>query len=471
MIEAVREHTGASVVLIDDSDAIRAKLKQAFEDAGYHVRDAATGEAGLKLVLTAPPDALVTDYELPGINGMAVIHRVRSHPAVQNLPCILLTGADAAPAEARGLEGGADAYIRKTSPLEVIVARVGASVRRAGSPGTPAPTQRPHDPASGSRRLLVLSADPARAELAFVLAGLKHQGFEIRTASELPAEAELGIVECVLLDGTEALEARVHALERALEAAPIPVLVLAREDDPHAAVVAFRAGADDCMTLASGLDVIAGRIRAHLRRRRAEENQARLREEALLRELADREARAQREIAEARAELLAELARKNAELEEANTNLAATLREVRVRDEQFRTVARCVPGVVYLVRHGPERTPLFMSVAVEVLTGHRAPDFVAGRVSWTELIHPEDRDRVFARIDSALSQRKPFETTYRIRNASGAWRWVEERGRAIFDEDEVRCVGGTVFDVTERREAEEALEHFRDRQRAGTPRP
>jgi len=40
---------------------------------------------------------------------------------------------------------------------------------------------------------------------------------------------------------------------------------------------------------------------------------------------------------------------------------------VRVRDEQFRTVARCVPGVVYLVRHGPERTPLFMSVAVEVL--------------------------------------------------------------------------------------------------------
>ncbi|MFN7954288.1 MAG: response regulator [bacterium] len=471
MSEAITARAAASVVLIDDSDAIRSALKLALEDAGYRVLDAATGEAGLKLVLTSSPDALVTDYELPGINGMAVIHRVRSHPTVQSLPCILLTGADAAPAEARGLEGGADAYIRKTSPLEVIVARVGASVRRAGSTVTPTPTAQPNDGAAGARRVLVITADAARSELLFVLAGLKHQGLEVRISSEQPTEAELGAVECVLLDRTDALAARIAAIKAHAQSASVPVVVLGSEDDPDGVVLALRAGADDWVALASGLDVIAGRIRAHLRRRQAEDHQAHLREQALQRELADREARAQREIADARAELLAELARKNAELEEANSNLAASLREVRVRDEQFRTVARCVPGVVYLMRHGEHRTPLFMSVAVEVLTGHRAPDFVAGRVSWTNLVHPEDRDRVFARIDSAIGQRKPFETTYRIQHASGAWRWVEERGRAIFDEDEVRCVGGTVFDVTERLEAEEELERFRARQRPATPRP
>jgi PAS domain S-box-containing protein len=139
---------------------------------------------------------------------------------------------------------------------------------------------------------------------------------------------------------------------------------------------------------------------------------------------------------------------------------------VKVRDEQFRAVARCVPGVVYLMLHDPRRTTLFVSVAVEALTGYRAADFVNGKVAWTELVHAEDRYRVFARIDSAIAQRKAFETTYRLLHANGQWRWVEERGRAIFDEDEVRCIGGTIFDVTERLEAEEELARYRERQNA-----
>ncbi len=454
------------VVLIDDSDTVRRALRTALESDGYEVLDAASGEAGLKLVLTSAPDVLVTDYELPGINGMAVIHRVRSHPSVQNIPCILLTGADAAPPEARGLEGGADVYIRKSTPLEMIVARVGALVRRP-----PSTVIAPPPAANGAevRQVVALIPPPRPIELELVLKGLRHQGLDLEiVAAEPSAATELASAECVLL----AQDGRTRgAITAVRERQPgIPVVVLALHDDPLSAVEALHAGADDFVSLDGGLEVVASRIRAHLRRRRSEDQQARLREEALRRELADTEARAQRALAETRAELLAEVERKNAELTQLNADLATSLREVKVRDDQFRTVARCVPGVVYLVRHDSRRTPLFLSVAVEGLTGHRAPDFVAGKLSWAELVHPEDRDRVVARIDSAIAQRKPFEATYRLRHAGGDWRWVEERGRAIFDEDEVRCVGGTIFDVTERLEAEQELERFRQRQRPSPPR-
>lgn len=454
------------VVLVDDSDVVRRALRAALESDGYEVLDAASGEAGLKLVLTSTPDVLVTDYELPGINGMAVIHRVRSHPSVQNIPCILLTGADAAPPEARGLEGGADVYIRKSTPLEMIVARVGALVRRPPSTVIAPPAQ---PGASGDvRQVLALIPPPRPIELELILKGLRHQGLDLEIVPAAPAAAEgIASAECVLLahgEDTRAAIAAVHERQPG-----IPVVVLALHDDPLSAVEALHAGADDFVSLDGGLEVIASRIRAHLRRRRSEDQQARLREEALRRELADTEARAQRALAETRAELLAEVERKNAELTQLNADLATSLREVKVRDDQFRTVARCVPGVVYLVRHDARRTPLFLSVAVESLTGHRAPDFVAGKLSWGELVHPEDRDRVVARIDSAIAQRKPFEATYRLRHAGGEWRWVEERGRAIFDEDEVRCVGGTIFDVTERLEAEQELERFRQRQRPSPP--
>lgn len=456
------------IVLIDDSDAVRRALRTALEKDGYVVLDAASGEAGLKLVLTSAPDVLITDYELPGINGMGVIHRVRSHPSVQSIPCILLTGADAAPPEARGLEGGADVYIRKTTPLEMIVARVGALVRRP-----PSTVIAPPAAANGggeARQVLALIPPPRPIELELVLKGLRHQGLDLEVVSAEPAAApDLAGAECVLLAQGEGTRAAITAVR--VRQPGTPVLVLALADDPQSAVEALHAGADDFVSLDGGLEVIASRIRAHLRRRRSEDQQARLREEALRRELADTEARAQRALAETRAELLAEVERKNAELTQLNADLATSLREVKARDDQFRTVARCVPGVVYLVRHDTARSPLFLSVAVESLTGFRAPDFVDGKLAWSEIVHPDDRDRVVARIDSAIAQRKPFEATYRLRHASGAWRWVEERGRAIFDEDEVRCIGGTIFDVTERLEAEEELERFRQRQRPAPPRP
>lgn len=456
------------VVLVDDSDGIRRALRSALEKDGYTVLDAATGEAGLRLVLTSAPDVLVTDYELPGINGMAVIQRVRSHPSLQNIPCILLTGADAAPPEARGLEGGADVYIRKSTPLEMIVARVGALVRRPPSTVIAPP---PGTSAGGDvRQVLALIPAPRPIELELVLRGLRHQGLDLEIVNAEPSAASgLANAECLLLAQNDRTPATIRAVRG--QHPSTPVVVLALHDEPHDAVAALHAGADDFVSLEGGLEVIAGRIRAHLRRRRSEDQQARLREEALRRELADAEARAQRALADTRAELLAEVERKNAELTQLNADLAASLREVKTRDDQFRTVARCVPGVVYLVRHDMRRSPLFLSVAVETLTGHRAPDFVSGTQAWGELVHPDDRDRVFARIDSAIAQRKPFEATYRLRHASGTWRWVEERGRAIFDEDEVRCVGGTIFDVTERLEAEEELERFRERQRTSQPRP
>jgi DNA-binding response OmpR family regulator len=122
-------HTDLSrILLIDDDAALLDALSIAFEDAGHDVLTARDGVHGLEAVRASSPDAVVSDVNMPGLDGFALCKRLREGGS--RVPIILLTSRDNEIDEALGLELGADDYVAKPFSTRVLLARVAALLRR-----------------------------------------------------------------------------------------------------------------------------------------------------------------------------------------------------------------------------------------------------------------------------------------------------------------------------------------------------
>ncbi|WP_436925966.1 PAS domain S-box protein [Halosimplex amylolyticum] len=127
------------------------------------------------------------------------------------------------------------------------------------------------------------------------------------------------------------------------------------------------------------------------------------------------------------------------------------------RNRRLETLISNLPGVVYRCRNEAEWPMEFVAGECTKLTGYSAAELERGAVVWgEEVLHPEDRDRLWETVQSALDAGDPFEVTYRILTADGEVRWMWERGRAIGDDAD--RIEGFITDVTERHERERRLE-------------
>ncbi len=136
------------------------------------------------------------------------------------------------------------------------------------------------------------------------------------------------------------------------------------------------------------------------------------------------------------------------------TERRRTEEALRGSEERFRLLAKNIPGTIYLCHNDSDYTMVYLNEEVEHLTGHAASDFTAKRVSYGQLIHPDDRQTVAESIGLAVSLCRSFHLSYRILHSSGEWRWVEEVGCA-FPAGETPLLEGFIQDVTARRHAEE----------------
>jgi DNA-binding response OmpR family regulator len=124
-----RSETSLSrILLIDDDASLLDALSIAFEDAGHDVLTARDGVHGLDAVKSTSPDAIVSDVNMPGLDGFALCKRLRESGS--RVPIILLTSRDNEIDEALGLELGADDYVAKPFSTRVLLARVAALLRR-----------------------------------------------------------------------------------------------------------------------------------------------------------------------------------------------------------------------------------------------------------------------------------------------------------------------------------------------------
>jgi diguanylate cyclase (GGDEF)-like protein/PAS domain S-box-containing protein len=116
-------------------------------------------------------------------------------------------------------------------------------------------------------------------------------------------------------------------------------------------------------------------------------------------------------------------------------------------------------GMVYRCRNDAQWTMEFVSEGCARVTGYHPQDLLLdGRLSYEEITHPEDRDRVRRTIDTALAARQRFELEYRIRHADGSVRWVWERGIGLHTNDgETVALEGIIEDISQRMQSEIAL--------------
>src|SRR5688572_29891989 len=124
--------TRARLLVIDDDEQLLAALRRALAYEGYDVEVAPTGEAGLRAALKQPPDLVVLDVLLPGLDGLEVCRRLRGG---DDVPVLMLTARDEVADRVAGLDAGADDYLVKPFAVDELLARVRALLRRR-APGT-----------------------------------------------------------------------------------------------------------------------------------------------------------------------------------------------------------------------------------------------------------------------------------------------------------------------------------------------
>jgi PAS domain S-box-containing protein len=125
-------------------------------------------------------------------------------------------------------------------------------------------------------------------------------------------------------------------------------------------------------------------------------------------------------------------------------------KELQESRDRFAALITNLPGITFRCAIDKDWTVLFLSGLVEEITGYPASDFLNNAVrSFVSLIHPDDLDYIFATVDKAMNENRPYLVEYRIITRTGEIRWIHERGRMICNEMGQFCFfDGFGIDIT-----------------------
>ncbi len=138
----------------------------------------------------------------------------------------------------------------------------------------------------------------------------------------------------------------------------------------------------------------------------------------------------------------------------------------RETERQLGQLMANLPGMAYRCRVDRDWTMEFLSEGCRELLGY-APEAVVGSrvVAYGELVHPDDRERIWDEVQQAVAQQELFTLTYRVRTRAGEEKWVWEQGGAVLQDTGEVVLEGFITDVTDTVRAQDALreseEHYR----------
>jgi DNA-binding response OmpR family regulator len=161
------------VLVVDDDPTVSEVVARYLERDGYAVETVADGRTALDRALAEPPDLVVLDLMLPGIDGLEVCRRLR---ALAPVPIVILTARGQENDRIVGLDLGADDYVAKPFSTKELVARVRAVLRRARGPLAPSGPDAPSVYADGD---LEVDVAARQARLAGAVVSLTAREFEL----------------------------------------------------------------------------------------------------------------------------------------------------------------------------------------------------------------------------------------------------------------------------------------------------
>jgi CheY-like chemotaxis protein len=177
------------ILIIEDNPTNMELARYVLEAFGYAVTQALDGETGVELACAAPPDLVICDMQLPGIDGIEVAKRLKAKPALSHVPLVAVTAYAMLGDRERLLAAGFDGYISKPIDPQTFVPQVAAFLKSAPPQRAPLGTS---TAGAGNAappvraRALVLDDTPANTELLRVL--LEPQGIAVEAVSHI-AEA------------------------------------------------------------------------------------------------------------------------------------------------------------------------------------------------------------------------------------------------------------------------------------------
>jgi CheY-like chemotaxis protein len=110
------------ILVVEDDPTLRSIVAQVLAEEGYAVETAGDGAEALAKVRGCPPDAVVCDFVLPGVDGRGFVEACRSDPVGQSIPIVIVSSVDAAATAARRLP--VQGYLAKPFELDHLVATV-----------------------------------------------------------------------------------------------------------------------------------------------------------------------------------------------------------------------------------------------------------------------------------------------------------------------------------------------------------
>jgi two-component system, OmpR family, KDP operon response regulator KdpE len=120
----------SQILVVDDDENLRRVVSDALRNDSHGVRTAAGGQEALSILEDHPIDLVVTDFAMPGMDGLALIQHIRSQSSV---PVLVLTVRSEEREKVRLLDAGADDYVVKPFGVSELLARVRALLRRGSS--------------------------------------------------------------------------------------------------------------------------------------------------------------------------------------------------------------------------------------------------------------------------------------------------------------------------------------------------
>ncbi|NML27345.1 PAS domain S-box protein [Zoogloea dura] len=130
---------------------------------------------------------------------------------------------------------------------------------------------------------------------------------------------------------------------------------------------------------------------------------------------------------------------------------------LRNSEQQYRSLIGNLPGIAFRCRPDADWSMLFISDAVERLTGWRPQDFTTGAITFARLLHPDDRDWIAAEVGESLNAGRVYMIEYRLIDRAGNEHWVSESASGVRGADgSIEWIDGVIIDISDskRRNAE-----------------
>jgi PAS domain S-box-containing protein len=468
--------TKGNILVVDDTPDNLRLLSTMLAEQGYKVRKSISGQMALISAKAVLPDLILLDINMPGMNGYEVCTQLKADEQTRDVPVIFISALDEVLDKIKAFAVGGVDYITKPFQAEEVIARIENQLtlvhQRSSLRERTAQLEQEIKERRRAEEALRESATKLRNQNLVLIQLAKssalHQGdlqAALKDITEVSAQ-NMGVERSSvwLLDETgtklqclDLFEKSCNQHSEGIELAAVdyPAYFQAlQQDEPIAADKAhtdartrdFSASYWTPLGITSTLDApirIKGQTAGVLcleqigdARHWTPEDQS------FARSLAD----------------LVSLAVEARDRKQAELALAVSQRTLS-------TLMSNLPGIAYRCLNDPDWRMLFISEGCYGLTGYPADAFTTlHTITYDELIHPEDRQRVRDEVRAALNHHRSFQMTYRIHTATGTLKWVWEQGQGIFNSDgELLYLEGLITDVTARIQAEEALRQGEER--------